>query len=917
MTKLKTLVLLTSYQPASKYRQSPGQEEIDAFWHGYFLLWHPSLILQSAGLPRLATYHDFEQPVSDHVFVIPQTPHRYHSAEWVEDQQKAGSVFIDALPEWEQTLQPWIKANTGKPGIETDWIPFASLGMGYLILQAYCDAQDHVNPLDVEAFYSQVREAALAVEKDKQQHHLEQAAHLLQESREVVNPSQLYQAISLFLHREPESTSLEHWLKSDIAFTMVTNSEWLQKWAHHHCEQAGLLKEKLTNGQIDWWGNVAVEQPDALLPWSAVMANLQAGLCDCKKWTNQRLESHGRADFAASPAMPAMLQSFGLKRSLGFSYDQAVWPMASQSLVGWRGPDSTLLESCTRKPEPLDSSLTAFHLGYLFHECTTSEYVGWIHLGGLFTTDTIPLWLQCWSTLHKLAPVFGQFSHLENTIRDIPATEQFTPPAADDFQSDYLLERTGQTENSHKQTNPISVFSKATVRWRHWEVVQTLIGLSASISTKQNDDVPERDSVSTQKLLTNSTDQDESLNHALRTASEKIAKKVEGNSNSTGYLVINPCSFIRNVTVHLPEATTLLPAPALASQKAAKGIDAVIEVPAMGIAWVPRAVAKGELVRLPKNTVVQGTTLRNTHIIVEVDPATGGLRSLLDAARNIPRLGQQLVYAPGSQMVCDSVREVRNGLAVGEIRCTGKLVDAHHNTLAEFQQSYRLAAGQRFVELDIQLTPTTELVGYPWHAYFASRWAWRDPAARLYKSVHHTKLFSQQTRPETPGFIELETQQGRTAIFSGGLPFWQRHSSRMLDTLLVVEGETETQFRFALSVDDDLPHRTAQDWLTPAIVVPNQKQPASSTTGWLFHLDAPSVLILDISREPFKEKSILVRLVESFGYATDAVLLCPSPPKSAAVVNSWGDVMHTITPQQDSVPLRLGCYEFQQVRLDF
>jgi len=268
-------------------------------------------------------------------------------------------------------------------------------------------------------------------------------------------------------------------------------------------------------------------------------------------------------------------------------------------------------------------------------------------------------------------------------------------------------------------------------------------------------------------------------------------------------------------------------------------------------------------------------------------------------------------------MVCDSVQEVRNGLAVGEIRCTGKLVDAHHNTLAEFQQTYRLAAGQRFVELDIQLTPTTDLVGYPWHAYYASRWAWRDPAARLTKSVHHTKLFSQQTRPETPGFIELETQQGRTAIFSGGLPFWQRHSSSMLDTLLVVEGETEKQFRFALSVDDDLPHRTAQDWLTPAIVVPNQKQPASGTTGWLYHLDAPSVLILDISRAPFNSESVLVRLVESFGYATDATLICPSPPKSAAIVNSWGDVIQTISPQKDSVPLRLGCYEFQQVRLDF
>lgn len=917
MTNPKTLVLLTSHQPASRYRQSLEEQEVDSFWHGVFLVWHPLLIAQSTEIPKLATYHDYEQPVADHVFVIPQTPHRYHSAEWMEEQKQAGSVFFEALPEWDQTLQSFVKTQSLHESRYVDWIPFAGLGLGFLILQAYCDAQDHVNPLDVGTFYNQVRQAALAKESDQQRHHLEQAAHLLQEAREVVNPSQLYQALSLFLFRQPEVTDLNQWLTSDLAFSMVTNSAWLNEWARFHPEQSKLLKEKLASHQVDWWGNVAVKQPDGLLPWSAVTANLNVGLEQGLKWSGKRLESHGRADYAATPAMPALLQSFGLKRSLGFSYDQAVWPVTTQSLVGWRGPDSTMLESCTRKPEPIDSSLTAFHLGYLFHECTASEYVGWIHLGGPYLSENIPLWLQCWTALHRLAPVFGLISNLEQTIRDIPATEQFTPPGADEFQSDYLLERTGQVDDSTKLSNPISEFSKTTVRWRQWEVLRTIYALSACIRPTSSSEESDDSNTVAEKLLGGTPDQEYSPDHSMKLAIEKLSQKVEGKSGPDGYLVVNPCSFSRNIVVNLPEAQTLLPAPALASQKASQGIEAVLEVPAMGIAWVPYAVAKGDKVRLPRQNIVQGNTLRNSHIIVEIDTTTGGMRSLLDAARNIPRLGQQLVYAPGSQMICDSIQVLRNGVAMGEIRCQGKLVDAHQNTLAEFQQTYRLSVGQRHLEMDIHLSPMSELHGYPWHAYFASRWAWRDPTARLYKSVHHTRLFSQQTRPETQGFIELETQLGRTAIFSGGLPFWQRHSSRMLDTLLIVEGESEKHFRFALSVDDNLPHQTALDWMTPPVVVPHQKQPASGTTGWLFHLDAPSVLLLDMAKVPSSQHSVILRLIETFGYATDATLLCPRPPKAAMVVNSWGDVLQTLSPQYDTVNLRLGCYEFQQVRLDF
>ena len=217
--------------------------------------------------------------------------------------------------------------------------------------------------------------------------------------------------------------------------------------------------------------------------------------------------------------------------------------------------------------------------------------------------------------------------------------------------------------------------------------------------------------------------------------------------------------------------------------------------------------------------------------------------------------------------------------------------------------------------MDIHLETRQPTAGYPWHSYFASRWAWRDPNARTNKSVHWTKMPSLQTRPETQGFMELEMAQGRATIFSQGLPFWQRYGSRMLDSVLIVEGETCRDFSYAISLDDDLPYITEQDWLTPAVAVPCENGPPSAgASSWLFHLDAPSVMLIDMQQTV---ASITLRVVETYGYATDALLQCPRQPTVASVVNSLGEVQRTLTVSEEGVTLHLGCYEFQQVRLDY
>jgi predicted RNA-binding Zn ribbon-like protein len=896
MTKL---VLLSGQRPSSKYRQTIHRDEADAFLHGYLALWHPYLIAQAEEPPTLGTQEEFENIEGKHFFIFPETPYQYHPTEWQTEKQSAGSPVVRAVPSWQETIKNIAEALA--VDADTWWTDkcdaFAGLGLGYLTLEAYCDAQDHANPLDKINFFNTVRSAATSNDTEEQNRHLGQAAHQLHEAREVVNPSQLYQAVTLFLTGSTEESMLSEWIEKDIQCTLVSSTDWLNQWAQKFPEASAKLKTQLQEGKKEWWTGIAKEQCDALLPMSAWLENLQQGMTEKLKWMKKPIESAGRCRYAGTPTLPTLMHAFGIKRTLGFSNDAGVWPSPSNSLIGWRGPEGELLESCCKKPEPLDLSETAFHLGHLLYEAGHAEYVAWIHLGILQGKLELPLWFRCWRALHQLAPVFGHLGSLEQTISDIPATEQFTPASGDDYQSDYLLELTGHSDSA-AEPNAISRFAEAARTWRAWEAARTFHAMHVGITP----------------TLANSGDSSATLLERTQQLSQRLAKKDA--AKSPGYLLLNPCSFARKVVVNLATATTLLPNPAYSSQKAEQGIHAVIELPPCGYAWVPLAVAKGDKIRLPKQNIIDGQRLRNEYVQLDIDPQTGGLRAIRDAVREQPRLGQQLVYAPGSTMQCDEIVVLKNGLALGELETRGRILDAHGNTLASFRQTYRLAAGRKYAEITIHLEPSQPLQGYPWHAYYGVRWAWRDMQSRMNKSVHQSKLSSLQTRPETPGFIEIENSLGRVAIFSGGLPFWQRHGSRMLDSILAVEGEQTTTFRFALSVDDELPHITEQDWLTPVEPQLVETTPAS-VSGWLFHLDAPSVMLLDMHVPETSPNKSIVRLIETFGYATEALLQTPRPVRSAQTVNALGDVKRSLTVTNEGVMLHLGCYELQHIQLEW
>jgi hypothetical protein len=406
-------------------------------------------------------------------------------------------------------------------------------------------------------------------------------------------------------------------------------------------------------------------------------------------------------------------------------------------------------------------------------------------------------------------------------------------------------------------------------------------------------------------------------------AARPLAERLVGRAASErpGLLLLNPCAFARRAALERDDIAAVPPVggPVKAAQFDDGKARLVVEVPALGFAWVP---TDGEGTGGPTAPPRRGIRLadergvRNEFFEAEVDPATGGLRSLRDPRDRVNRVGQQLVWQPGSTMTAKEVRVTSAGPALGEVVSEGALLDAHQNVLATFRQRFRAWLGRPLLELRIEIYPERPPQGYPWHAYYGARFAWRDERATLVRGTFGAAAVTTQTRPVTPDFLELREGRRRTLLLPGGLPFHQRQGTRMLDVVLMPEGESARTFDLALGLDRDHPMQTAWGLASPVIAVPVTKGPPHvGPSGWLFHLDAPNVLLTSLRAVP-DAPAVTAVLLECAGFVGAAELRCPRDPASAQFLEA-GQPWQTLMTQGDAVQLDIAANDLVELRVDF
>jgi alpha-mannosidase len=416
-------------------------------------------------------------------------------------------------------------------------------------------------------------------------------------------------------------------------------------------------------------------------------------------------------------------------------------------------------------------------------------------------------------------------------------------------------------------------------------------------------------------------------------------------------LVLNPCSFPRSIEVNWGRE---IPSPAAAEPVKARQFDeersvAVVEVPACGFAWVAGAGGSSKPDKVP---MAEKLLLRNDFLEVALSEVTGGIGQIRTYQRGGNRISQQLAYrfqrertitvgegeqaetykSYYSEMLMRSSRVLSAGPAVGEIETVGDVVDQHQKKLlAEYRQVTRVVRGRPFVEIDLELDLKTVPDGDPWTNYYAARFAWKYETVALSGSLHHGAHTINTDRIEAPQFIELADEGSRTTILPCGLPYHRKTGPRMLDTLLVVAGETRRRFKFAVAVDQPYPIQSAIDVAAPVLAVPTTGSPSGgSSTGWLFHLSAGNVqltrllplpggetasdVVAGLPTEPPRQGCV-IRLVETEGRRKTAWLRCFRSPTAARQVDFHGQTINKLALEGDGVRVDVRPYEVCDVEV--
>jgi alpha-mannosidase len=942
----RELILLSPYRLPSKDSLMLADDDVACFLNGHTALWHPDALRGAGVPPHLGSPYDYEQPSAGHVYAVPESPPLVLPDDWDERVRAAGAVAFKATSDRAATLANLAAALQAR-GEPCNLInhaelakarPFFGIGFGHLMVEGLGEAMDHEDLLAAPELWEAVQEAVVAIDAGDAEAcngQLQSAAERLLAAREVLYPATIH-LLDLGLFDEPEIQSSESpessgdWhfpasLDRGIPVNLVAAASLLERLGRERPEQLAALRERLAAESAELCGGPYLEREDALLPVESQLWNLGKGLTTYKELLDYEVRVFARRRFAFHPQVPLLLASVGLTRALLLAFDDSVLPSYRSCVINWPSPDGKQVDAFTRVGYPADTAQTFFHIAHYLHRTIMEDHAATLVLQ--HNSGSAAEWYVDWLELSRFAPVLGHWTTFSRYFSDVQAGEYVSVVPPDEFHADYLSERT----TAHSQ-EPVSSFPRHVTARRKIDTAWTLTALRRSLGPTSGEESDAekrlRDLEPEVEIGLGSSAHPRSetpiweraLEDTVQQAADALAQRLmaRASGDTPGYLFLNPCSFTRRVTAELDDVGGPVPlgGPLKALQLDGPRGRVVVEVPALGFAWIPCSGPPGTPVPASRMRLADERNVRNEFFEASIDPHTGGLQSLRDHRNRVNRLGQQLVYNPGSTMRASKITVTSNGPALGEVISEGAVLDDQEQEAATFRQRFRAWLGRPLLDIRMEIFPSQSPVGYPWHAYFASRFAWRDDRTALLRGVNGTGYVTTQTRPETPDYLDLRLGRESTVILAGGLPFHQKHGGRMLDVILIPEGETARTFDLGIGLDRDYPMRMALGMCTPAPVVRTSKGPPHvGASGWLFHLDVPNVVLTSL--RPTDGDAVIARFFECAGHSGQAELRCVRDPVRAHLLDARGTQLMEARTEGDAAMFDVTQGDIVQLRVEF
>jgi alpha-mannosidase len=922
--ELIVLLPCHSLEDFPTYHTGEDAEGLLASWCGP---WHPALIASAEQMPCWSRADDPPTELDGRLLVISSAANHEIPAGFAARAKTEGAHVVRNLVRRDELVAAALEAlgNEAKqvdPALAED---FLALGYCYLQTELLTRRMRYMSCLDEVHFRNLVvagAKAAVEGDEAKARDQLTQCFSVLVEARGHFYPVDNYLLDFTLTAPTTLGPALENELAAAEAhgtpINLLLSGETLEQLAAQSPELLARLQAAWEQGAVGLLGGPRHEDIAPLLPLDAILANLRDGLRLYEQYLGRRPEIFGRRRAGLTPALPQLLHQLGFRGAWHVTLDDGRFPQSDHSKTCWEGIDSTSIQALARVPLDANQATSFLNLYERLSDSMDHDFVATAYFA--HWPGQVSCYYRDLRRMAGYAPVLGKFITIERFFRDTEAPTLYSKFSPHQYRTPYLSQAI-----IRREADPISSVRRRLQAEAAAEAVAAMQTLAALLGHPP--DNPPTAALQDQPAAASQPPETTAALAAL-----SAALSAGCGSASRGRLVINPLSFSRRIGVELGELPHL---PAVddvvrAAEEGAGCHRAVVEVPGLGFAWVEAAQAP-TVARRAVQPLAAEHTLRNEFCEVTIHPRSGGIQAVRDFRSRGNRLSQQLAFRlpaargkPGdvwrdpdedalySTMVADAIETTVATSVLGEITSRGRLLDPQEQPLAEFVQRVRLWRGRPVIELDIELAPNQEPRADPWNSYYACRFAWADATADLRRSVHLGSHATDGSRLEAPHFVEVVGEQIRTAILTGGLPYHRRVGLRMLDSLLIVRGETARRFRLGVGLDLPHPWQAAVELLAPQLGLASVPPPASGRSGWMFHIDARHVAATGWS--PLEEQGRVVgfcaRLLEVEGRPGRVRLRCFRAPLAARRVNYQGEPLGDLAIEEDAVQLTIAPHEW-------
>src|SRR5262245_40724603 len=148
----RELILLSPYRVPGQNALYLGHDDMAALLNGFTALWHPAAARGAAGVPKIGSPYDYEQPTAGHIYAVPESPPLVLPDDWDQRVRDAGAVAFRSTPDRTTTLANLRQAlaEDAQAGPLFDQpaekvAPFFGIGFGYVMVEALYEAMQHEN----------------------------------------------------------------------------------------------------------------------------------------------------------------------------------------------------------------------------------------------------------------------------------------------------------------------------------------------------------------------------------------------------------------------------------------------------------------------------------------------------------------------------------------------------------------------------------------------------------------------------------------------------------------------------------------------------------------------------------------------------------------------------------------------------